>query len=129
MAGHAKLADGWTRALSVLLTGFSLLLSSYLLLWLYDGEGVAPVPITIGEAATSIRDLLVEEPVELLFWGLAMITAFDIAGREGPGVEEGEEPASNASADDVSLPIAQVVRVTPHPSRAADLKLGPGRRR
>ena len=61
--GHAQFAVGWIRALSVVLTRLSLLLSSYLILWLFDGEGFAPLPISIGEAIPIVNDGMVEDPV------------------------------------------------------------------
>lgn len=127
-AGHARLAEGWVRALSIMLTLFSLLLSSYLILWLYDGEGFAPVPISVGEAAAIMWDLTTEEPERLLFWGLALLTAFGIGKGEDTGVDEhvpahtilGADPSNGT---DRSGAVVQVVRVEPHPLRAADLDL------
>ena len=118
MVGHPRIADGWVRALSALLTLFSLLLASYLLIWLYDGEGFAPVPVSVGEAATILREFLAEEPSELLFWGLALLTAFGIGTGEEPEVDE----ERNTPADR-SWPVVQVVDVKPHPLRAADVEL------
>lgn len=76
------------RALSVLFTLFSLLLSSYLLMWLYDGQGFDPVLIAVGEAAIALKDLPADDPWELLFWGLALVTAFGVTRSEGPGDED-----------------------------------------
>ena len=119
MAGDARVAEGWVRALSVLLTLFSLLLSSYLLIWLYDGEGLAPAPVSVGEAAAILREFLTEEPMELLFWGLAMLTALGIGN--GEDSEEGGDAADAGTAP--SWPLVQVVDVEPHPVRAPDMEL------
>ena len=122
VAGHAQLANGWARALSVLITMFSLLLSSYLILWLYDGEGFNPAPISVGEAATNVWDSMVEEPIGLLFWGIALVSAVGIVGNEDPEADD-QGLSINARTADESLPIIQLFRTTTRPLRAADLKL------
>ena len=128
-AGHAMLAEGWVRALSVMLTLFSLALSSYLLLWLYDGEGFAPLPISVGEAATTVWDLMYEEPVGWLFWGLALLAAFGVGNREDDPVVEEQVPAQTMlvadpdSGTERSASLVQIVNMEPQPLRAADLEL------
>ena len=125
MAGDARVATGWVRGFSVLLTLFGLLLSSYLLIWLYDGEGFAPMPVSVGEAATILTEYLAEEPMELLFWGLALLTAF--------GIGKGEDSEGDVAAPDAvserTWPVVQVVDVEPHPLRAADMGAGRGHAR
>ena len=86
--GTPELPKAGLRALSVLFTLFSLLLSSYLLMWLYDGQGFDPVLIAVGEAAIALKDLPADDPWELLFWGLALVTAFGVTRSEGPGDED-----------------------------------------
>ncbi|WP_185747314.1 PH domain-containing protein [Humibacillus xanthopallidus] len=124
-AGHATLPGGWVRALSVVLTLFSLLLSSYLILWLYDGEGFAPEPLSVSEAANTVWDLMTADPVGLLIWGVALLTAFGIGKGEDPAVER---PAPDLIAEpdpgtDRVWPVVQVVSVEPQPLGAAELEL------
>lgn len=128
-AGRARIAEGWVRALSVVLTLFSLLLWNYLVLWLYDGEGFDPVPISVGEAATVMRDRMVEDPVwSLLSWGLALVTAYSFGkGKDSAPddqVSAHSAPVADPDTDpDLSWPLVQIVEVDPHPLRAADLEL------
>ena len=127
-AGKPSVPTGWVRAISVLLTLFSLMLSEYLLLLrLYDESGFA-VPIPVDEAARIIWDQIYRHPEQLLIWGFALLVAFGFGrGPESQEADSGDAPGLDAPEDGGvegrSLPLVQVVELRQHPLRAADFDL------
>ena len=116
------------RAISVILTLFSLMLSEYLLLLrVYDESGFS-VPIPVDEAARLIWDEIYRDPGSLLVWGIALLVAFGFASdsESQEGAQEdtaGVEAPEHGGLEGRGLPLVQVVAMRQHPLRAADIDL------
>lgn len=92
-AAHSTLRDGWARSLSVLLTLVSLLVSGILIARQFGGLVDSPLPTSLADALSPLREQLVADPVVLLFWGLSLLFAY---GNGASDVEDEEPPHPGA---------------------------------
>ena len=125
-AGRPSVPTGWVRAISVLLTLFSLTLSEYLLLWRVYDEAGDSVPIPVDEAGRIIWDQIYRNPEVLLIWGFALLAALGFArDSESDEADSADAAGVVARGDGLgrSRHLVQVVEVRQHPLRAADFDL------
>jgi hypothetical protein len=60
---------GLVKVLAIVVTVGALVLTEYLLLWFWDGEGLAPLWVPLPEATVQVWRNRTADPVGFLFWG------------------------------------------------------------
>ena len=70
---------GLVKVVAVALTAGSLVLTEYLLLWFWDGDGFAPLWIPLPEATSHVWRNRTSDPVGLLFWCFWALFGFGAA--------------------------------------------------
>ena len=88
---------GPVKALAVGLTAFSLVLTEYLLLWFWDGDGFAPLWIPLPEATSQVWQNRTSDPVGLLFWGFWAVFGLGAAILRLSGADEKRGDGADSS--------------------------------
>jgi hypothetical protein len=97
--------------------------------WAYFGTARTPERPPVGDAAVVAWTAMVENPVELLIWGVALLTANGTAHPAWTGSVDGDAaavggiPQPGTRALDGPRPLVQISAISPHPIRAADVDL------
>jgi hypothetical protein len=86
----------WIRAISILLTLFSLLLSEYVIARQFGGFTQAPLVLSPNEAVTLIHDNLASNAAALWFWGISLLFACYAPAQSRIGTEPA--PGKDAGA-------------------------------